>query len=81
MHELEIKEIRMKMAKERLSKVMGNAYTHIVLACLTCLDKDGLNLLGNDKDLWDEDCMLVGVVFVEKVLLGLEGISIELHVF
>jgi serine/threonine protein kinase len=54
------------LAQERLPPIMGRKYTEIVVNCLTCLDKTG-NLFGDEKDFLDENGILVGVRFIEKV--------------
>ncbi|KAL8869942.1 MAG: hypothetical protein Q9174_003898 [Haloplaca sp. 1 TL-2023] len=72
----EIKNILIAMAKSLLPTLMGLSYTEIVLSCLTCLDSDATNLFANEKDLYDEDGILVSVVFIEKILTKIESISI-----
>ena len=71
----EIKGVLIAMAKSLLPSLMGLSYTEIVLSCLTCLDPDATNLFANGKDLYDEDDILVGVVFIEKILTKVESIS------
>ncbi|KAL8969277.1 MAG: hypothetical protein Q9183_002075 [Haloplaca sp. 2 TL-2023] len=72
----EIKSILIAMAKSLLPSLMGLSYTDIVLSCLTCLDADTENLFANEKDLYDEDGILVSVVFIEKILVKIEAVSI-----
>ncbi|KAL8865397.1 MAG: hypothetical protein Q9174_006905, partial [Haloplaca sp. 1 TL-2023] len=72
----EIKGMLVTMAKSFLPSLMGLSYTEIVLSCLTCLDADATNLFANEKDLYDEDGILVSVVFIEKILIKIEAISI-----
>lgn len=55
-----------RMAKEVLPAKMGRKYTEIVLTCLTCLDKSH-NAFGFEADFLDENGLLVGVRFIEKV--------------
>lgn len=55
---------------------MGSVYTEVVVSCLTCLDRSATNLFSGDEDLYDEDGILVGIAFVEKILSRLQSISI-----
>ena len=71
-----IKSILFDMAKTHLPSLIGLLYTDIVLSCLTCLDPDATNLFASEKDLYDEDGILVGVVFIEKILSRLHSLSI-----
>lgn len=66
----EIKTILVGLARSRLPELMGRIYTEIVVTCLTCLDKDN-NGFGDEKEFQDEDGLLVGVRYIEKVKLGL----------
>ncbi|KAL8969165.1 MAG: hypothetical protein Q9183_002123 [Haloplaca sp. 2 TL-2023] len=72
----EIKGVLVAMAQSLLPALMGISYTDIVLSCLTCLDSDATNLFASEKDLYDEDGILVGVAFIEKILTKIEAISI-----
>ncbi|PQE11289.1 HET-s domain protein [Rutstroemia sp. NJR-2017a BVV2] len=60
------------LAQERLPSLMGRKYTEIVVTCLTCLDKTD-NLFGDEEDFLDEDGVLVGVRFIEKVKSFIQG--------
>lgn len=73
----EIKSILCGMAKTLLPSLMGLLYTDIVISCLTCLDPEATNMFANEKDLYDEDGILVGVVFIEKILTRIESLSIS----
>ncbi|RDW64347.1 uncharacterized protein DSM5745_09758 [Aspergillus mulundensis] len=64
------------MATARLPELMGQRYTGLALSCLTCLDPGDTNLFGREQDLQDEDGIIVGVQFIEKILLQIE----EIHV-
>ena len=72
----DIKNILTGMAKEFLPSLMGLLYTEVVLSCLTCLDSEATNMFASEKDLYDEDGIFVGVVFIEKILSRLESLSI-----
>ena len=71
----EIKKILTKLAEERLPVTMGRKYAQVVMACLTCLDKDS-TLLGNEADFLDEDGIVVAVRYIEKILMRIKEISI-----
>src|SRR6202012_1060081 len=62
----EVKKALVRMAEERLPKRMGNRYTQVVLACLTCLDK-GTTALGEETEFLDADGIVVAVRYIEKV--------------
>jgi hypothetical protein len=55
------------LARSTLPGRMGDRYTEIVETCLTCLDPGNLDF-GDDKAFEDEDGIIVGVRYVEKVL-------------
>lgn len=70
-----VKDVLVDLAKEQLPSRMGDIYTEIVVTCLTCLD-DGNADFGDDSEFQDADGVLIGVRYIEKVLLQLNGISI-----
>ncbi|KAL8790277.1 MAG: hypothetical protein Q9195_006435 [Heterodermia aff. obscurata] len=72
----EIKKTLIHMARTFLPSLMGKVYTNVVLSCLTCLDPDATNMFASEKDLYDEDGILVGVVFIELILSKLGSISV-----
>ncbi|KAI9783930.1 MAG: hypothetical protein M1839_002875 [Geoglossum umbratile] len=72
---LRIKEHFVDLAKRELPSRLGDMYTDIVLTCLNCLDP-GNEAFGSEQDLADEDGILVGVRFIEKVLGRVNEISI-----
>ena len=72
----EIKSILTDLAKEALPSAMGHRYTEIVVSCLTCLDNSD-NGFGDEKDFLDEDGILVGVRFIEKVTRATRGQAAE----
>ena len=55
------------MAETSLPHLMGTRYTKIIVACLTCLDPDETNQFGKRTDLEDEDGLVVGIQYIEKV--------------
>lgn len=54
------------MAEERLPESMGKVYTNVVVSCLTCLDR-GNQGFGDESEFMDEDGVLVGIRYIEKV--------------
>ncbi|TKA77819.1 Glycogen phosphorylase [Friedmanniomyces simplex] len=58
-----------------LPQAMGEIYTEIVVSCLTCLDDDN-NDFEECGDVDDVDGVLVGVKYIEKVLLKFNEISV-----
>ncbi|MCJ1321669.1 hypothetical protein MMC15_007014 [Xylographa vitiligo] len=65
---ISIKKRFIALAKELLPAVMGQRYTHVVVSCLACLDEDNEGF-GDESEFEDEDGILVGVRFIEKVWL------------
>ncbi|KAH0562359.1 hypothetical protein GP486_002950 [Trichoglossum hirsutum] len=63
----DVKTILVEMAQSRLPELMGKIYANIVVSCLTCLDK-GNEGFGDEKEFEDEDGILVGVRYIEKVI-------------
>ncbi|KAI3077773.1 hypothetical protein CBS147353_4236 [Aspergillus niger] len=61
------------IAKNRLPAMVGDQYTNIVLACLCCLDGVDDNIF---RDVKDNDDIVIGVRFIENVLVKLE----EMHI-
>lgn len=59
------KKILIEMAHHLLPKV-DVTYRNVVLACLTCLDKEN-NLFGDEAEFTDQDGIIVGVRYIEKV--------------
>ena len=53
-------------ARERLPGLVGQRYTDVVVACLTCLDPGNVDF-GDESGLDDDDGTLVGVRYVETV--------------
>lgn len=70
-----IKDHLVELARTRLPPLMGDQYTAVVLTCLTCLDQ-GNEDFGDEQDMCDDDGILIGVRFIEKVLLKLDAMSL-----
>ncbi|KAH8695454.1 hypothetical protein BGW36DRAFT_361150 [Talaromyces proteolyticus] len=62
----ELKRALVKLAEDLLPSKMGRKYTETVVTCLTCLDKSD-NAFGLESEFLDENGLLVGVRFIEKV--------------
>ncbi|CAZ84667.1 unnamed protein product [Tuber melanosporum] len=69
-----IKKVLMAMAYNYLPPRMGTKYTDIVIACLTCLDRD--SELGNESEFLEDDGVLVGVRYTQQILGVLEEIDV-----
>ncbi|KAK3171930.1 hypothetical protein OEA41_004014 [Lepraria neglecta] len=70
-----IKEKLVTLAVTKLPNTFGRKYTEVVLSCLTCLDKGNDNF-GDSKEFEDDDGILVGVRYIEKILTLLDDISV-----
>lgn len=64
-----IKEKLVTLAVTKLPNTFGHKYTGVVLSCLTCLDKNK-DIFGNSKEFEDDDSIIVGVRYTEKVCRG-----------
>lgn len=62
----DIKRTLVSTANDRLPSRMGAKYTNLVVSCLSCLDLDETNFFGTDLE--DEDGIVVGVQYIEKVI-------------
>ncbi|RMZ48334.1 hypothetical protein AFCA_008517 [Aspergillus flavus] len=71
---VQIKQALLEMAESRLPVLMGKIDANVVVSCLTCLDWDGS--FGNKAELEDEDGILVGVRYIEKILYEIEKIVV-----
>jgi serine/threonine protein kinase len=67
----EIQRVFVKKAEEYIPLVLGERYRDIVLMCLKSVD----GAFGSDEVL-DEDGIVVGLIFIQRVLTSLEEISI-----
>ncbi|KAJ5768903.1 hypothetical protein N7520_003462 [Penicillium odoratum] len=63
-----IKRKMLSLARDRLPVLVGERYTNLTTACLTCLDKGDQNTFGTEKELQDQDGILVGVRYIEKTM-------------
>jgi hypothetical protein len=69
------KEYLIDLANDELPALVGDKYTEIVVTCLTCLDPDN-DGFGDESKMLDEDGILVGVRFIETILLRLNEIVV-----
>ncbi|GME29047.1 het-s domain protein [Neofusicoccum parvum] len=67
----ELKRRLVEMAGAELPGRMGEVYAGVVVACLTCLDADS-ETFGDLQGLADEDGIIVGVRYIEKILEKIE---------
>jgi len=67
----EIQRVFVKKAEEYIPLVLGEKFRDVVLMCLNSVDGG----FGTD-DLLDEDGVMIGLVFIQRVLTSLEEISI-----
>lgn len=70
-----IKTHLVDLARRLLPVRMGDKYAAVVITCLTCMDEGNADF-GEDDDMQDEDGILIGVRFIEKVLFRLNEISV-----
>ncbi|KAI5925826.1 hypothetical protein F4810DRAFT_658473 [Camillea tinctor] len=61
-------------AKAQLPGVVGPKYAAVVVTCLTCLDKDNEDF--GEATMKDEDGILVGARFIEKIITKLSEINL-----
>jgi len=62
----EVKRRLVTLAQNHIPQRMGRRYTEVVVTCLTCLDKTD-NAFGEESEFLDENGILVGVRYIEKV--------------
>lgn len=72
---IQTKEHFVELARRELPPRLGDMYTDLVVACLTCLDP-GNTTFGSEDELCDGDGILIGVRFIEHILLRMADISI-----
>lgn len=63
---VEVKDHLVGLAQNQLPQKMGMRYAEVVVTCLTCLDRGNLDF-GDEEEFQDEDGIIVGVRFIEKV--------------
>jgi hypothetical protein len=72
-----IKDHLVELARTRLPLRMGDKYAAVVRTCLGCLDADNEDFTGDEAEgMQDEDGVLVGTRFIEKVIFRLDDISL-----
>ncbi|KAM5348960.1 hypothetical protein ACJ41O_008783 [Fusarium nematophilum] len=69
-----VKDHLVELAESRLPMRMGDKYASVVVTCLACLDEGNPDF--GESEMQDEDGVLVGVKFIEKVLFRLSEISL-----
>lgn len=68
----EIQATFVKKAQQAIPRIMGEKFSKIVVSCLTCLEGG----LGNREELMDENGVVSGVAYVDRVLQMFEEISL-----
>ncbi|KAL4932163.1 uncharacterized protein BDV17DRAFT_288240 [Aspergillus undulatus] len=71
-----IKDRLVALCKEVLPSLVGEKYSAVTIACLCCLDASEDNPFSDDKSLQGKDGIMVGVRYIENVLLKLEELVI-----
>jgi hypothetical protein len=71
----QLKDSLVTIAQHELPSRMGDKYTDIVISCLTCLDDSNPDF-SSESEFKDEDDIIIGVRYIEKILLGLSNISV-----
>ncbi|KAK0709977.1 hypothetical protein B0T26DRAFT_679316 [Lasiosphaeria miniovina] len=69
------KEFLLGLTREQLPRCMGTRYAEIVETCLTCLDAENADF-GDEREFEDQDGILVGVRYIEKVVLRLSMLNV-----
>ncbi|KAL8993904.1 MAG: hypothetical protein Q9169_005995 [Polycauliona sp. 2 TL-2023] len=72
---VQMKEHLVAFAQRDLPLRMGERYASVVVNCLTCLDEDNVDF-GDQSEFEDRDGILVGVKYIEKILLKLDEILV-----
>jgi hypothetical protein len=55
--------------------MVGPKYSNVVVSCLSCLDR-GNQGFGDESEFQDSDGMVIGVKYIENVLLELQQIAV-----
>lgn len=72
-----IKDHLVMLARTRLPLRMGDKYAAVVRTCLECLDADNEDFTGDEAEgMQDENGVLVGARFIEKMIFRLDEISL-----
>ncbi|KAL3472587.1 hypothetical protein BJX99DRAFT_272820 [Aspergillus californicus] len=71
-----IKSGLVALCKDSLPSLVGERYTDVVVACLCCLDDSADNSFRDEKSMQDKDGIIVGVRYIENVLLKLEELFV-----
>jgi hypothetical protein len=72
---LRIKELLITAAQEKLPIAVGSKYSNVVVSCLTCLDRYSQGL-GDESEFRDPEGVVIGVIYIECVLLELQRITV-----
>ncbi|ETS76169.1 hypothetical protein PFICI_11556 [Pestalotiopsis fici W106-1] len=66
MSQMDFTNTLLDLSRGELPRCMGRKYASIVETCLTCLNPDNIDF-GDERDFMDDDGVLVGVRYIEKV--------------
>ncbi|KAH6646529.1 hypothetical protein BKA67DRAFT_525453 [Truncatella angustata] len=69
-----IKDHLVDLARSSLPRRMGDKFTSLVITCLTCLDHDSEDFK-DQEEMHDEDGVLLGLKFIEKVVFRISEVS------
>lgn len=73
-----LKDQYITLAKEKLPIKMGEKYTKVVVNCLSCLDKTNEDF-GDESEFEDDDGILIGVKYIEKVWIKYRSSGMRRH--
>ena len=68
----EIRDLFIKKCELFVAPAMGKRYRDTILMCLRCLDGG----FGDPAELADQDGILVGLAYIERVLMTLDEITV-----
>lgn len=71
---LRTKDRMVDITRRYLPAKMGEVYTEVVIACLTCLDEGNGLSLSSDQD--DKDGIIIGARFIQHILFRIDDISL-----
>jgi len=70
-----VKDRLVNLARSKLPLTVGDRFAHVVITCLTCLDEENVEF-SSVEEMHDEDGVIIGTKFIEKVLFKLNEISL-----
>lgn len=73
---IKIKSRLIDLARDGLPPTMGRTYADVVVACLTCLDPGESSVFDVHRASEDDDGVVIGVEYMERILERIESISL-----